>query len=181
MLCRKSESGGTRRRPGRERCLPYHLCGNAHLVEFLLVVRARFGAVVCDEDNLLPCGPVSTIYQPLGPVASNNTIKLPLLRSISRVSTVPSNRWSPDHSTPMLLLVSSASGHRAASMMTWPIAVAAFFRVGATWIGGKRGWVRYYTPSQSNRKTCLIISFHVSLKHIKGTQRHGEERIALHW
>ena len=60
---------------GRERCPPYHLCGNAHLVEFLLVVGAGFGAVVCDEDELLPCESVSTIYQPLRPVASNNTIK----------------------------------------------------------------------------------------------------------
>ena len=31
----------------------------------------------------------------------------PLLRSISRVSTVPSNKWSPDHKTPILLTSSA--------------------------------------------------------------------------
>ena len=32
---------------------------------------------------------------------------LPLLRSISRTSTVPSNKWSPDHKTPILLTSSA--------------------------------------------------------------------------
>ncbi len=31
----------------------------------------------------------------------------PLLRSISKVSTVPSNKWSPDHKTPILLTSSA--------------------------------------------------------------------------
>ena len=35
---------------------------------------------------------------------------IPLLRSSSRVSTVPSKRWSPDHRTP-ILLTSSAAAH----------------------------------------------------------------------
>lgn len=31
----------------------------------------------------------------------------PLLRSISKTSTVPSNKWSPDHKTPILLISSA--------------------------------------------------------------------------
>lgn len=37
------------------------------------------------------------------PVGGCRDVMVPLLRSISNVSTVPSNRWSPDHSTPILL------------------------------------------------------------------------------
>lgn len=37
-----------------------------------------------------------------------STESIPLLRRSSRVSTVPSNKWSPDHSTPVILLVPSA-------------------------------------------------------------------------
>ena len=33
----------------------YDGAGNAHALEFLLVVGARFGAVVCDEDDLFAC------------------------------------------------------------------------------------------------------------------------------
>ena len=96
--------------------------GDAHGVEFLFIVGAGLGAVVCDEDEAFASGggaesALSAWVGPSRPMAARaERIRcLPLLRSISRVSTVPSNTWSPDHRTPALLLVSSASGHCGAS------------------------------------------------------------------
>lgn len=40
---------------------------------------------------------------------------IPLLRRSSKVSTVPSNNWSPDHSTPVILLVPSADAQGGVS------------------------------------------------------------------
>lgn len=34
--------------------LTYHFCWDAHGVELFLVVGAGLGAIVCDEDDLLP-------------------------------------------------------------------------------------------------------------------------------
>lgn len=40
-----------------------------------------------------------------GPERASGLQEIPLLRRWSKVSTVPSNKWSPDHKTPVLLLV----------------------------------------------------------------------------
>ncbi len=78
----------------------YHFGWNTHAFELLLVIRSGFGAVIRNEDDLFA-------WCSLWSDARDEEIvphSIPLLRSISNVSTVPSKRWSPDHRTPILLL-----------------------------------------------------------------------------
>ena len=67
----------------------YDGAGDAHALEFLLVLGAGFGAVVCYEDDLFAC-----LVRAVGErwLVRRVWKAGPLLRSISSVSTVPSNR-----------------------------------------------------------------------------------------
>lgn len=73
----------------------YHFCRDAHCIQFLLVVGAGFGAVVRDEDYLLACM-VGSADDSIRPIKTDRQQQWwypsPLLRNISRVSTVPSKR-----------------------------------------------------------------------------------------
>lgn len=65
---------------------------------------------------------------------------IPLLRRSSKVSTVSSNKWSPDHSTPVILLVPSADAQGGVSHSPWREGFEIHVQ-------------RVSTPSQSNKKT----------------------------
>ena len=66
----------------------YNFRGDTHADKLFSVVGARFGAVICDEDDLLSYVNVSTVCYCMPDRVSAPS---PLLRSISKVSTVPSN------------------------------------------------------------------------------------------
>lgn len=79
----------------------YHFGWNTHALELLLVIRSGFGAVIRNEDDLFA-------WCSLWSDARDEEIvshSIPLLRSISNVSTVPSKRWSPDHRTPIFFSI----------------------------------------------------------------------------
>lgn len=81
----------------------YNAAGNFQSIELLFVVRARFRAVVGDEDNLLSfCFFVTReMSKEVIERVHYRKLHLPLLLSSSNVSTVPGNVWSPDQSTPV--------------------------------------------------------------------------------
>jgi len=98
---RRERGRGGKRLAGVD-CI-YHFGRDPHAFEPLLVIRSGLGAVIRNENDLFA-------WRGLWSDVGNVEVlahSIPLLRSISRVSTVPSNRWSPDHRTPILVLYSA--------------------------------------------------------------------------
>ena len=77
----------------------------------------------------------------------------PLLRSSSKVSTVPSNKWSPDHRTPILL--TSSAIVRASARKIVPAMVMAKGVDCYTYHRNRKG--RPATPVSRSTYACLML------------------------
>lgn len=78
---------GCARQTPRERLQTNHCAGNTKTLQLLAIVCARLGAVIRHEDHLFACARgqhlASDDYE------TRTAIRVPFLRSSSRVSTVP--------------------------------------------------------------------------------------------
>ena len=81
----------------------------------------------------------------------------PLLRSISNVSTVPSNKWSPDHKTPILL--TSSAIVRASGRKNVPITVMTIGVVDYTYHHNRKG--RPATLVSGSTCICVMLGHRV--------------------